>query len=79
MSGRKLAWSLWKNPMRRVGGMNKIVFAQDVSAVDAEVERLKSLVALGGYLSCPDHRISPDAQWDNVRYYCEKMRKTFSK
>ena len=39
-----------------------------------EVERLKGLIALGGYIPCPDHRIAPDAKWENVQYYCEKMQ-----
>jgi len=64
--------------IRGVGGMNKTVFARDFSAVDAEIERLKPLVALGGYIPCPDHRIAPDAKWDNVRYYCERMRAVFA-
>ena len=53
--------------LRGVGGLDKKVFAKDRAAVDAEIERLKPLVALGGYIPCPDHRISPDAEWDNVR------------
>lgn len=65
--------------LRGVGGMNKTVFARDYKAIDAEVERLKPLVELGGYLPCPDHRIPPDAIWENVQYYCEKMRETFGK
>ncbi|MCL2051602.1 MAG: hypothetical protein FWG91_07740 [Lachnospiraceae bacterium] len=60
-----------------VGGMDKRVFAIDRKAVDAEIERLLPLVELGGYIPCPDHRIAPDAEWDLVKYYCEKMRKTF--
>lgn len=60
-----------------VGGMNKTVFARDYAAVDAEVERLRPLVELGGYLPCPDHRIAPDAKWENVQYYCDKMHKVF--
>lgn len=63
--------------IRGVGGMNKTVFAQDFAAIDAEIERLKPLVELGGYIPCPDHRIAPDAKWDNVRYYCDKFRQTF--
>jgi len=59
--------------LRGVGGMDKRVFAQDYAAVDKEVERLKSLIDLGGYIPCPDHRIAPDAKWENVQYYCEKM------
>jgi uroporphyrinogen decarboxylase len=63
--------------LRGVGGMDKRVFAQDAAAIDAEVERLRPLVELGGYIPCPDHRIAPDARWENVQYYCDKMRQTF--
>jgi len=60
--------------IRGVGGMNKNVFALDYKAVDAEIERLKPLIELGGFIPCPDHRIPPDAIWENVQYYCEKLR-----
>ena len=63
--------------LRGVGGMNKTVFARDRRAVELEIERLKPLVALGGFIPCPDHRIAPDAQWDLVRYYCDRMRAVF--
>ncbi|MGI6705714.1 MAG: uroporphyrinogen decarboxylase family protein [Clostridia bacterium] len=63
--------------LRGVGGMNKTVFAKDYAAIDAEIERLKPLVELGGFIPCPDHRIAPDAKWENVQYYCERMRKVF--
>jgi uroporphyrinogen decarboxylase len=63
--------------LRGVGGMNKTVFAKGRAAVDAEIERLKPLVDLGGYIPCPDHRIPPDAEWDSVRYYCDRMRESF--
>ena len=60
--------------LRGVGGMDKRVFAQDKAAVDAEIQRLKSLVALGGYIPCPDHRIAPDAKFELVQYYCQQFR-----
>jgi uroporphyrinogen decarboxylase len=63
--------------LRGVGGMDKKVLAYDYAAIDAEIERLKPLVELGGYIPCPDHRIAPDAEWSNVQYYCERMRETF--
>jgi len=63
--------------LRGVGGMDKRVFSRGYAAVDAEIERLKPLVELGGYLPCPDHRIAGDARWENVQYYCERMRRTF--
>ena len=64
--------------LRGVGGMNKTVFAYDRAAVDAEIERLRPLVALGGFIPCPDHRIPPDAKFGNVCYYTERMRQIFS-
>jgi hypothetical protein len=63
--------------LRGVGGTSKVVFARDYAAIDAEIERLKPLVALGGFIPCPDHRLPPDAKWENVQYYCERMRATF--
>lgn len=63
------------NQLRGVGGMNKTVFARDRKAIDEEIERLKELVELGGYIPCPDHRIAPDAIFENVQYYCEQMQK----
>jgi len=65
------------NKVLGIGGMNKTVFAHDFKAIDAEIERLKPLVRLGGFIPCPDHRIAPDAKWDNVRYYCDKMKREF--
>jgi hypothetical protein len=59
--------------LRGVGGMNKTVFARNRKAIDDEVERLKGLVSLGGYIPCPDHRIAPDADFALVQYYCDKM------
>ena len=57
--------------------MDKRVFSQDKAAVEAEIERLKPLVGLGGYIPCPDHRIPPDAKYELVAYYCELFRKAF--
>ena len=68
---------IYGRDLRGVGGMDKRVFAQDKAAVDREIERLKPLVDMGGYIPCPDHRIAPDAEFANVAYYCEQFRKTF--
>lgn len=61
--------------VRGVGGMNKTVFSRDKAAVEAEVQRLKTLIDLGGFIPCPDHRIAPDAKFELVQYYCELMHK----
>lgn len=63
--------------LRGVGGMDKRVFAHDKAAIDREIERLKPLVELGGYIPCPDHRIAPDAKFELVQYYCDRFRAAF--
>jgi len=63
--------------LRGVGGTDKRVFAYDYAAIDAEIERLRPLVELGGYIPCPDHRLPPNAKWENIQYYCERMRAVF--
>jgi hypothetical protein len=63
--------------LRGVGGVNKYIFAGDYAGIDREIERLRPLVALGGYIPCPDHALPSDARWENVQYYCESMRKVF--
>jgi len=64
--------------LRGVGGVRKHVFSEDMAAIDGEIERLKPLVDIGGYIPCPDHRIPPNSKWDNIRYFCSRMRETFS-
>jgi hypothetical protein len=63
--------------LRGVGGMDKRVLSIDYKAVDAEIERLRPLVEAGGYIPCPDHRLPHDVKWENVQYYCDKMRRIF--
>ena len=60
--------------VRGVGGMNKNVFACDREAVDKEIARLRPLMELGGYIPCPDHRLPPNAKFELVQYYCDKMQ-----
>lgn len=61
--------------LRGVGGMDKTVLRQDKAAVDAEIERIKPLVALGGFIPCPDHRLMPGTKFELVQYYAEEIKK----
>lgn len=60
--------------LKGIGGVRKQVFAEDKAAIDAEIDRLRPLIALGGYLPCPDHRIPPEAKWELVQYYADKLK-----
>ena len=54
--------------------MNKIALREDRAAVDKEIERLKRLVALGGFIPCPDHRLMPGTKFELVQYYAEQIK-----
>jgi uroporphyrinogen decarboxylase len=58
-----------------VGGMDKTAFRRDKAAVDAEIERIKRLTSLGGFIPCPDHRLMPGSKFELVQYYAEEIKK----
>ena len=58
-----------------VGGMDKTAFRRDKAAVDAEIERIKRLASMGGFIPCPDHRIMPGSKFELVQYYAEEIKK----
>ena len=58
-----------------VGGMDKTTFRKDRAAVDAEIERMKRLASLGGFIPCPDHRLMPGSKFELVQYYAEEIKK----
>ena len=58
-----------------VGGMDKTCLRLDRAAVDRELDRMKRLVSLGGFLPCPDHRLMPGSKFELVQYYAEEVKK----
>lgn len=58
-----------------VGGMDKTALRKDKKAVDDEIERMKRLVDLGGFIPCPDHRLMPGTKWELTQYYAEQIKK----
>jgi uroporphyrinogen decarboxylase len=78
-NGNIAPWrELYKKEIRAVGGIDKNVFAKGYKEIDAEIERLKPLIALGGFIPGVDHQIAPDARFENVQYFCENIRKITS-
>ena len=63
------------NGMLGVGGMDKTAFLRDKAAVDVEIERMKRLASMGGFIPCPDHRLMPGTQFELVQYYAEEIKK----
>ena len=60
--------------MLGVGGMDKTALRKDKAAVDAEIERMKRLASMGGFIPCPDHRLMPGTKFELVQYYAEKIK-----
>jgi hypothetical protein len=61
--------------MLGVGGMDKTALRIDKVAVDAEIERMKRLAGMGGFIPCPDHRLMPGTKYELVCYYVEQIKK----
>ena len=55
--------------------MDKVAFRKDKAAVDAELERMRGLASMGGFIPCPDHRIMPGSKFELVQYYAEEIKK----
>jgi len=64
--------------IKGIGGVRKQALAEDRAAVDKEIERIKPIVELGGYLPCPDHLLPLESEWDLVKYYAERMHEVFA-
>ena len=60
--------------MLGVGGMDKVAFRKDEAAVDQEIQRMKRLASLGGFIPCPDHRLMPGSKFELVQYYAEEIK-----
>ncbi len=61
--------------MLGVGGMDKTALRKDKAAVDKEIERMKRLASMGGFIPCPDHRLMPGTKFELVQYYADEIKK----
>ena len=61
--------------MLGVGAMDKTVLREDKAAVDRELEKMRRLASLGGFIPCPDHRLMPGTKFELVQYYAEEIKK----
>lgn len=59
--------------LRIWGGVDKRALAQGPAAIDAELERIRPLIAEGGYIPHTDHSIPPDVSFANFRYYTRRI------
>lgn len=62
-----------------IGGINKLVLAQDRAAIDKELSKLPPLLEQGGYIPALDHRVQPDVPMANYQYYIDRKREIMEK
>ena len=43
--------------------------------MDEEIERMKRLFDMGGFIPCPDHRLMPGSKFELVQYYAEEIKR----
>jgi uroporphyrinogen decarboxylase len=59
--------------------MDKRAMAKDRSAIDSEIGRVRSIVALGRYVPFPDHSIPADVSWQNYQYFVWRWKEMTGK
>ena len=64
--------------IRMMGGVDKHIIPQGEQAIRAHLERLKGIVAEGGYIPLPDHRIPPDCSLDQFQVYIRVFNEVFN-
>ena len=65
--------------LRMRGAIAKVPLVQGGSAIDRELERVKPLMEMGGFVPHLDHLVPPDISYKNYQYYLDKKRKMIGK
>jgi len=55
-------------------GFDKRAIAQGPDAIEAELEVTKQTVKGGRFVPGPDHLIPHDVSWENMRYFCRRLK-----
>jgi hypothetical protein len=60
--------------LRMWGGIDKRALAIGPEAIDAELARVRPLIAEGGYIATLDHSMPPDISFPNYCHFMERLR-----
>ena len=63
--------------LRMMGGFDKHLIPRGEKAIRQELLRLRPLVAEGGFIPLPDHRIPPDCSWQQFETYVRVFKEVF--
>jgi hypothetical protein len=57
------------------GNVDKRALAEGKQAIDLELDKVRELLASGGYFPNADHHIPPDVPYENIKYFMNELRK----
>ncbi len=57
-----------------IGGVDKRALARGREAIDKELQRVKALMAKGGFIPHIDHSVPEDVSYENFLYYLKRKR-----
>jgi hypothetical protein len=59
--------------LQMAGGFNKNVLSQSYTEIDKELEIIRNMIQLGGFIPYCDHLVPPNVPWDNYRYFRKRL------
>jgi len=79
-AGNEIPHLLNRHPeLRAMGGIDKRALSEGKKAIDAEIERVSSLVKLGRYIPFIDHLIPSDVSWQDYQYFVWRWKEMTGK
>lgn len=68
----------FRKGLRMMGGVDKHVIPRGEAAIRKHLEALRPVVAEGGFIPLPDHRIPPHCSWDSWRTYVRVFKEVLA-
>ncbi len=65
--------------LRMIGGFDKRILWKSRQAISDEIDRLTPLVMEGGFIPCCDHKVPPEVNLDDYRYFLDTARERWSR
>ena len=60
--------------LQMIGGVDKLNIAKGPEGIDFEIDRVKKIINMGGYIPSFDHSVPPIIPYANYKYYIEKLK-----
>jgi uroporphyrinogen decarboxylase len=60
--------------LQMMGGFNKNLLTEDTNVIDKELNVIREMVKMGGYIPYCDHLVPPNVPWENYHYFRERLK-----